>query len=185
MRLNQKPKRFSKSFLMISLITVAALIGLEIKEFTSRNNHLDTNFSTHCESTINRLKTLLTTPLWNFELDRLKEIAKVEIQEQSMIHSISVYEKTAKSDQQMLLCISKDASGQLINCQGNPKGSNIEKTRTLINNDIIIGKLTICFSQKMIDQQAQNLLREVIIRLFVLIVIVLAGLYMAARSLIK
>jgi uncharacterized membrane protein affecting hemolysin expression len=184
MRLNQqKTTRFSKSFLMISLITVAALIGLEIKEFTNRKTQLETHFSSYCESTSNRLRTILTTPLWNFEMDRLKEVSNVEIQDQSMIHSISIYEKTAVSDQQMLLCITKDTSGQIINCQGNPKGTNIEKTHKLIKNNIHIGTLKICFSQKVIDVQTQNLLQETLIRLFFLIVIVVAGLFMAARSL--
>jgi hypothetical protein len=182
---NQNKKGFSKSFLMISLITVAALIGLGIKEYISRKSSLEAHLFSYCTSTSERLGTLLTTPLWNFEIGRLMDIAKVEMKDQHMIHSISINEKIANSTEQLLFCITKDASGQLINCQGNPKGTNIEKTRKLIKNDILIGTLKIHFSQKTIDQQKQTLLKELSVQMFFLIVIVLAGLFMAARSLVK
>jgi len=184
MRLTQKKaNRFSKSFLMISLITIAALIGLGLKELTSRKTQLEDHFNSFCESTSNRLETILTSPLWNFELKRLKEISKAEMKDQPMIHAIVINEKTAVSDQRRLFCITKDDSGQLQNCQGNPKGSNIEKTRKLIKNDIHIGSLNIFFSQKLMDQQKQALIKEIIVQLIFLIVIVIAGLFMAARSL--
>jgi hypothetical protein len=181
----QKPNLFSKSFLMISFITIAALIGLEIKEYTSREAQLDTHFSSYIKSTSDRLQTLMTKPLWNFEIDRLKDISKVEMKGQHLIHSISIFEKTAHTDQQVIFCITKDASGQLINCKGNPKETNIERSRKLQKNGIFIGKLNISFSQKMIDQQKNNLFQEVMFRLFFLIVIVIAGLFMAFRSLSK
>jgi hypothetical protein len=181
----QKTTPFSKSFLMIGFITIAALIGLEIKEYTSRETQLDTHFSSYCKSTSDRLQAILTTPLWNFEISRLKKISKTEMIGQNMIHSISIYEKTAMTDEQNILCITKNSSGQLINCQSNPKGTNIEVKRKLKKNNIFIGTLHIYYSQKMIDQQKQKLLQEVIVRLFFLIVIVVAGLFMAARSLVK
>ena len=186
MTLNQQEtSRFSKSFLMISFITIAALIGLGIKDFTCQKEQVESHFSSYCESTSNRLGTILTTPLWNFELNRLKEISNVEMKDQQMIHSISIFEKTAVTNKQMIVCITKDDSGQLINCQGNPGCSNIKKTRKLIKNDILIGNIEICFSQKTIDQQIQKILRDVMVRLFFVIVIVLAGLFMAMRSLVK
>jgi uncharacterized membrane protein affecting hemolysin expression len=186
MKLNQpKTSPFSKTFLMISFITIAALIGLEINAYTSRKTQLETHFSSFFQSTSNRLETLLTTPLWNFEIDRLKAISEIEIKEHHMIHSISIYEKTANREKQMIFCITKDASGQLISCQGDPKGTNIESTRNLKKNNILIGTLKICFSKKIIDQQKQNLFQEIVVRLFFLIVIVIAGLFMAARSLVR
>jgi len=186
MTLTQKKKNsFSKSFLMISLITIAALIGLGLKELTNRKAHLDAHFASYCKSTSDRLGTILTTPLWNFELERLKKISHAEMKNQSMIHSILINEKTAVSNQQMLLCITKDDSGQIQNCQGNPKGPNIEKSRKLIKNDIHIGTLKICFSQKVLDQQKQTLIKEILVQMIFLIVIVIAGLFMAARSLEK
>jgi len=186
MTLNQqKTTPFSKSFFMISLITIAAVIGLGIKEFTSRKCHLDSHFSSFCESTSDRLSTLIRTPLWNFEIERLKEITEAEMKDHQMIHSITIFEKSVVSNHQILYCITKDSSGQLIKCQGTPKDTKIKESRTLIKNNILIGKLDICFSQSIMDQQKQNLLREIITRLFFLIVIIVAGLFMAARSLVK
>jgi len=186
MTLNQQKKSpFSKSFFMISLITIAALIGLGIKEFSNRKAQLDAHFSSYCESTANRLGTILTTPLWNFELDRFKVIAQVEMQDNQLIQSISVFEKTIVSDKQLLFCITKDDSGQLVNCQSSSSCTNTEKVRDLIKNNLHIGTLNICFSQKTIDQQKQSLLQEVLFNMILLLVIVIAGLFMASRSLVK
>jgi len=181
----QKKTPFTKSFCMISLIMIAALIGLGIKEYTSRKAQLEAHFLSYCESTANRLGTILTTPLWNFEIERLKVIAGVEMQEKQLIQSISIFEKTVASDKQMLFCITKDESGQLINCKNNQNCTNTEKTRKLIKNDIHIGMLKICFSQETINQQQQSLLQEMLVNMIFLVVIVIAGLFMASRSLIN
>jgi len=178
----EKQKRFSRSFIMISCITIAAIIGLEIKEYASRKTQLESHMASYFESTINRLATILTKPLWNYEVRHLQDIANAEIKASDIISSILINESAGNDSPQVVVCIAKNESGQLINCPSHSKDKYIHKSQRIVRNDIFIGTLEICFSKEIIYKQVQDILYAVVLRLIFLIVIVTAGLYMAVRS---
>ncbi|MBF0451497.1 MAG: hypothetical protein HQK75_12400 [Candidatus Magnetomorum sp.] len=175
--------RFSKAFFMISLITIAAIIGLGIRDYSNRLSgtrlHLESSF----EATTQKMSKILVTPLWNLEIKRLKNIAQAEIIAGKYIDRIVIHENTIDTSSPVVICISKDSSGQLINCQGKPSDRFILKSQKLVWIDIPIGQLDIYFSQSTVDQETRAILKDVLMKRAILIMIFIAGLYLAIRSL--
>ena len=178
----QNSMTLTRSFVMISLITIVAIIGLGIKEYTSQKAHLTSKMSLWYDSTSDRLAAIMATPLWNFDIVQLMNITKSEIEHHPSISSIFVKEKTITGQEKLVICNKKDASGQLISCQEKPSG-DIQKLKKISYENNNIGSLEISFSQEQHHKEARDILKSVILRYLFLIVIVIAGLFMAARSL--
>jgi len=174
---------FSKSFFMISIIIISAILGLGIREYSNQISKIKSQTSIKTESTLNRLIQTLSSPFWNLEFKRMKNIIKAELLSEKLIESISIQETDIDNNLQTIICISRGVSDQFTNCQKKSFSQNLKKNKDIMRKGKQIGQVTIYFSQTFIDNQKQKALIDITMKLALLVTIIIGGLYMAARSL--
>jgi methyl-accepting chemotaxis protein len=163
------------------VLTSIILFGFGAYDYSTLKKKMTSDLLDTTEAVADRLSTNIQTALWDFNKESGKHAIQSEMKDQR-VYAVVVQE--ANGQEPFLAFKRNDQNWQPVAATGDIKGDFVAQSQSVKKDDSALGHVDVYLSKKFMHQELQKSLFYLFLRVFLLDVILFAGMSLAVRRLV-